>query len=45
MGHYVGYVYVVDNVDRVYCCTDTGKKLVVGGGVLALKKERRPKQR
>jgi hypothetical protein len=44
-GHYVGYEHVVDNVDRVYCCTDTGEKLVVGGGVLALRKQRRPKQR
>jgi hypothetical protein len=44
-GHYVGYEQLVDNVGRIYCCMDTGEKLVIGGGVLALKKQRRSKQR
>ena len=44
-GHHVGYQHLIDNIDRLYRRADTGEKLVIGGGVFALKEERRSKRR
>ena len=48
-GHHVGYEHLLDNIDRLYRCADTGEKLVIGGGVFALKqlwltKQRQPRR-
>ena len=43
-GHYVGYEHLIDNIDRLYRCADTGEKLVIGGGIFALKERGRTKQ-
>ena len=42
-GHYVRYEYFIDNIYRLYGRADTGEKLVIRGGVFALKEERRTK--
>ena len=42
-GHYVSYEHLIDNIYRLYGRADTGEKLVIGGGVFALKEERRTK--
>jgi hypothetical protein len=35
--NHIDYEHFIDNIDRLYRCADTGEKLVIGGGVLALK--------
>ena len=44
-GHNIGYEHLIDNIDRLYRCADTREKLVIGGGVFALKEQGRTKQR
>jgi hypothetical protein len=39
--HYIGYEHLVDNLDRVYCYPDASEKLVIGGAIFALDKQRR----
>jgi hypothetical protein len=42
--HYVGYEHLIDYIDRFYRCADTREKLVIGGGIFALKEQGRTKQ-
>jgi len=40
----IDYQHFIDNINRLYGCADTAVKLVIGGGVFAFEKRRRPKQ-
>src|SRR5262249_16709552 len=44
-GHDVGDEHLIDNIDRLYRRADTTEKLVIGGGILALKEQRRAEHR
>jgi hypothetical protein len=43
--HYLDYINLINNVDRLYHRADTREKLVIGGGVFAFEERWRAKQR